>query len=118
MPRYDFECPDGHVTEKIMKISDSGIKYVTCKVCRKLAKKVIGGVANVKDFEPYWDENLSPGWGPVYVKSRRHKAELLRKQGLVEQGMSESNRRIKRQIALERARDMRAKRMKERNHGR
>lgn len=118
MPRYEFECPDGHITEKIMKVSDSDIKVVACAQCRKAAKKIISGAADVKDFRSYWDENLNPGPGPVFVKSRRHKRELLRAQGLEEKGTNETNRRIQRQIVSERAREMRAKREKEKRHGR
>lgn len=36
----------------------------------------------VPDLEPYVDENLSEQ--PVYVKSKKHKQELMRKAGVAE----------------------------------
>lgn len=110
MPRYEFECPEGHITEKLMRISDSDIKMVTCRVCGRGARKIISGAADVKDFSPYWDDNLSPGAEPVLVTSRRHKQELLKAQGLVEKGTDETNRRVQRQIVSERAREIKKRR--------
>lgn len=43
----------------------------------------------VRVFQPYWDPNLAPKTHnglPVYVRSARHKRELLRANGLVEIG--------------------------------
>ena len=38
MPIYEFECPNGTITEKFVKI---GTKEIICPTCRKKAKKVI-----------------------------------------------------------------------------
>jgi len=36
MPFYEFECPKGHVTEKLVPI---GTKIVACEECDKTAPK-------------------------------------------------------------------------------
>ena len=38
MPIYEFECPNGTITEKFAKI---GTNEITCPTCHKKAKKVI-----------------------------------------------------------------------------
>ena len=38
MPIYEFECPDGTITAKLVKV---GTKEITCPTCHKKAKKII-----------------------------------------------------------------------------
>ena len=49
MARYDYICPEGHTTERIVGLKATPPKTITCyetvitddiKVCRKKAKKV------------------------------------------------------------------------------
>jgi putative FmdB family regulatory protein len=38
MPVYEFECSDGHVTEKLVSM---GKKHTRCAKCNKVAKKIL-----------------------------------------------------------------------------
>jgi putative FmdB family regulatory protein len=38
MPIYEFECPNGTITAKLV---DVGTKAITCPKCHKKAKKII-----------------------------------------------------------------------------
>ncbi len=38
MPVYEFECPDGDVTEKIVKM---GTEEIVCPTCRQKAKRIL-----------------------------------------------------------------------------
>jgi putative FmdB family regulatory protein len=38
MPIYEFECPNGNITEKFVKIGTTEIK---CPKCHRKAKKII-----------------------------------------------------------------------------
>lgn len=44
---------------------------------------MLSAAPNVQTFEPYWDPNIGTGT-PIYVESKKHKKELLRKNGLRE----------------------------------
>ena len=38
MPVYEFECPNGTITEKLVKMN---IKEITCPKCHRKARKII-----------------------------------------------------------------------------
>lgn len=38
MPVYEFKCPEGVITERLVKM---GTKEINCPHCRKRAKKII-----------------------------------------------------------------------------
>ena len=38
MPVYEFECDQGHITEKLAPM---GTKYTKCTKCHKRAKKIL-----------------------------------------------------------------------------
>ncbi len=38
MPVYEFECPQGVITEQIVKV---GTEEIECPHCKQLAKKII-----------------------------------------------------------------------------
>jgi putative FmdB family regulatory protein len=38
MPVYEFECPAGRVTERLVKV---GTKFIQCPHCRKRAHKIM-----------------------------------------------------------------------------
>jgi putative FmdB family regulatory protein len=40
MPVYEFQCPNGHITEKIMVMSDD-TRELSCYECCKLATRII-----------------------------------------------------------------------------
>lgn len=91
MPRYDYECQNcGFVEEKIFKIADKP-DWTTCRECGGPAKSIIGGLrpAYVQgDFEPYYDESLD-----TMIESKRHRREVMAREGLVELGPLGQRRR-------------------------
>ena len=38
MPVYEFECPQGHITEDLVPM---GTKHIRCSQCARKAKKII-----------------------------------------------------------------------------
>lgn len=44
MPRYDFECAKGHLTERELPV-ESGVRVVSCAQCGRNARKIISQVA-------------------------------------------------------------------------
>ena len=38
MPLYEFECPNGTITERLVKV---GTKKIECPKCHKRARKII-----------------------------------------------------------------------------
>jgi putative FmdB family regulatory protein len=45
MPTYEYQCPDGHVFEKLQKMSDK--PQAPCPVCGKAAVRKISGGAGL-----------------------------------------------------------------------
>lgn len=86
MPIYEFECKEGHVSERFLKIEDT-LRFISCDTCQKGAQRIISRPTIHPDIEEYMDENLVPEGsveGAQLVKSRKHKAELMKQQGLRE----------------------------------
>ena len=78
MPTYDFKCDSCGKQEAIfMKLAD----YKAPDCCGQKMKQIIG-CAIVKDVEPYLDENLADK--PVWVKSKRHRKQLMKEHGVSE----------------------------------
>ena len=44
MARYDFKCPEGHTTEKVMSMKDE-TQEITCPECQGVSKRIISAVA-------------------------------------------------------------------------
>lgn len=61
-----------------MKLAD----YKAPECCSQPMKQVIGNYHVVGDLEPYMDENLSDQ--PVYVRSKKHRRQLMKEAGVVE----------------------------------
>ncbi len=38
MPFYEFECADGHITEKLVPM---GTKHTKCTMCNKKSRKIL-----------------------------------------------------------------------------
>lgn len=75
MPLYEYQCGDGHVTEKFFPITaETRPKSVRCGTCPRLAKRVYSLAGVVPDFPEHY--NWSFG---CIVKNRAHHKELQRK---------------------------------------
>lgn len=77
MPRYDYECPDGHVTEKVRPMRGPHPKTVRCGSCRRMAKRVFSRPAVLDDFPEHY--NWSMG---CIVKNRKHHRQIQKEKGL------------------------------------
>lgn len=40
MPMYEYQCPNGHITEKMQPIADAN-RPVTCEHCPTIAERVL-----------------------------------------------------------------------------
>jgi hypothetical protein len=85
MPTYTARCKScEHIQDYYEKISNC---YNTppCEKCSSETEKIIAlaTAPHAHVFEPYWDPNIGTGT-PIYVESKKHKKELLRKNGLRE----------------------------------
>lgn len=80
MPLYDFKCRECRtVTDRFASIDT---REVRCE-CGGTAERIISTSYRVHgDIEPYVDENITDK--PVLVKSKKHRARLLEKYGLIE----------------------------------
>ena len=81
MPIYTYQCSKcGKEIEEVRKMKDHALEK-PCE-CGGVFKQVMSWTYIAEDFEPYIDENLGPD--PIYVKSKRHRRELMARAGLVE----------------------------------
>jgi putative FmdB family regulatory protein len=65
MPRYDFRCPDGHVTELVQKMSDPLTETTDCDTCDLRAHRV---------YEPPAAVHFNgPGFYSTDVKARQER---------------------------------------------
>ena len=81
MPNYDYSCENCGTVEAFAHMDDI---FIECPKCGKApAKRLFSPPAAkpILDIEPYWDENMDST--PVYITSRRQKADELKKRGLV-----------------------------------
>lgn len=79
MPTYQFACEVCKKDEEVfMRLAD----YKAPDCCGQKMKQVLGNYHVVKDIEPYLDENL--GDQPVYVKSKKHRKQLMKEHGVME----------------------------------
>jgi putative FmdB family regulatory protein len=82
MPLYDYECRNcGKVNDVIAPVAADTL---ACK-CGASMKRLFSFRVNINpDYEPYYDENISKTG--EWVKSRQHRRELMKENGLVEVG--------------------------------
>jgi putative FmdB family regulatory protein len=88
MPTYNYECKDcGKGVEAVRGIADRN-NCPRCE-CGGETFKVVSRPNVNPDYEPYLDDNIMPhqstGEG-VWVKSRRHREEIMKRNGLVATG--------------------------------
>ena len=80
MPNYSFFCHFCSCrTEKQLKLADFD-EPQQCYECGNVLRRVISGANVICDLTPYMDGNI--GHEPVYVKSKQHRAEILKDRGL------------------------------------
>jgi len=79
MPRYDYHCPSCDKTEE--RFERMGDTLVECTCGNGLMVRQFSPPMAIHcDLEPYFDENL--GAGGAWVKSKQHKRQLLKQEGL------------------------------------
>ena len=77
MPLYSYECATcNEIRDEFRSVAE---RNNAPECCGTPMKKLIGGYRVVADLEPYYDENLQ-----TYVKSKRHRREVMREQGVGE----------------------------------
>lgn len=81
MAIYDYQCAVcGLIPDVIAHIAD---EQIVCPTCGAFARRLFSPPsAIICDIDPYVDENL--GQGGMYITSRQHKREVLKRSGLVQ----------------------------------
>ncbi len=78
-PLYDFCCPlCGEVRDVWAHINETRKVH---EECGRTMKRLISAPNINPDIEPYLEENISYH-KPVYIKSRRHREQVLKEHGL------------------------------------
>lgn len=85
MPEYEYECQKcGFITELFMMPSELDKQKAFCGQCQGEMKRNIV-LSNIQeDYKPYFDENINDQG--EFVKSRKHRKELMKLNNLVEIG--------------------------------
>ena len=75
MPTYEYECPEGHVFDKLQKMTDK--PRAKCPVCGKMATRKISGGAGLvfKGSGFYITDYGKDGKGPRKAESDKPAAE-------------------------------------------
>lgn len=78
MPLYEYQCGDGHVTEKFFPITaETRPQSVRCATCPRRANRVYSLAGVVPDFP----EHFNWSFGCI-VKNRAHHKALQKKHGV------------------------------------
>ena len=78
MARYEYECVKCHGRfEKVLSYKDHASEAVC--VCGSMAKQLFSNVNVTPDMKPFIHPHLDKK--PVFIKSRRHYNEELKKRG-------------------------------------
>lgn len=82
MPLYDYFCDKCNFQfDDFRRVIDR--EFTNCPQCGTLSKKIFSKNRFIKDlFVPYVDTNLFHD--PVFVESKNHRKELMKKAGVVE----------------------------------
>ena len=83
MPYYDYECSKCEQTTEIDKSISAYDREEQCQQCNEPMKRLIS--AGYFLYEKVEEAQFNPGLGQV-VRNRKHKNEILRKNGLIECG--------------------------------
>jgi len=81
MALYEFECNNGHRTEKLCSSRD--IQTIPCPECGKIASRLISAPASIRVTEAvHTDSGIPSGvHNKLEDKNRNKYAEVLRRQG-------------------------------------
>lgn len=82
MPMYDFKCTRCECEQEVYASIEE--KERICKCGSTMIRLITSRYYTQSDWEPYYDEHI--GDKPMWVTSRRHRRELLKKFGLYEAG--------------------------------
>jgi putative FmdB family regulatory protein len=86
VPRYDYKCPAcGTIEDVVAHINEEEIECPRCQA--HMATRLFSPPTSrpICDIEPYFDENLGKDGGQ-WVKSRRHKRQLMKSEHLEMRG--------------------------------
>lgn len=82
MPTYDYHCLGCGKTVEMVAPIDS-YPVMPCDCGGSLIRQFSPPKSKpILDIEPYIDENIDKNGKPTWVKSRQHKAQLLKENGL------------------------------------
>jgi putative FmdB family regulatory protein len=81
MPIYDYKCAAcGDIKERYAKVSQTALP---CPSCGAETQRLLTTRYSVHaDLEPYWDPHI--GREPVYIKSKQHRREVMKREGTSE----------------------------------
>ena len=78
MPRYDYKCEDGHVSEVTMSMADAVTPEVLCATCGKRANRVFEAPVAIHFKGPgFYATDVK---GTLHRKRRRNSADDLPKE--------------------------------------
>jgi hypothetical protein len=83
MPLYEYECTNGHTTERYF-YKALGLHKVPCTTCGSLAKRIMSTFMCDTVNNPYYDEHLG-----AYITSHRQRSRLMNEKGLLEKSKSD-----------------------------
>lgn len=81
MPTYSARCKTCEHTQDYYEKIANHSKTPPCEKCNGVMEQIVV-LSNVQVFEPYWDHHMASQ--PVYVESKKHKKELMKKNGVRE----------------------------------
>jgi putative FmdB family regulatory protein len=83
MPIYDFKCQKcDQVSEYYAKISETERACEEPGCHGEMKRLITTNVSVAGDIQPYLDPHI--GSKPVYIKSKQHRREVMRKEGVYE----------------------------------
>ena len=79
---YEYKCTlCAKITEALREIEDRN-NCPPCEKCAGETKKIISKSTVHSDFTPYIDDNI--GTEPTWVESKKHRKELMKKNGVTD----------------------------------
>lgn len=117
MPAYDYECEQGHTTERIFSVSEKPFE-IRCPVCKQAAPQIITYAPALHTLDTwvrdchdpmvqrthqsgvgYLDPNLGfdKATGKhTLIKSKKHREQLMKEAGVYEKPPTDVQKEVKR----------------------